>query len=331
MSAAAVAVEHQPAREILFEVRDLCVHFPGPSGSVRAVDGVDLDLYSGETVALVGESGCGKSTLARALVGLSPVTRGSVRFRGEALDFKSRARLRPVRRAVQLVFQDPYASLNPRLTVRATLAEAIRLHQELDARGVERAVAELLESVGLDPTLADRYPHEFSGGQRQRISVARALAVRPSLILCDEVTSALDVSVQAQILELLKSLQQRLGVAYLFVTHDLGLVRYIAQRVLVMYLGQLVEVRDSEQLFTDPAHPYTRALIGSSPRVGRAGLAGRGLVSGEVPSPLRPPSGCRFHPRCPDRFDRCPREVPALYPLPAGGASRCFLSDPAEK
>ncbi len=331
MTAAAVAIEQKPSREILFEVRDLRVHFPGPSGSVRAVDGVDLDLYSGETVALVGESGCGKSTLARALVGLSPITRGSVRFRGEALDFKSRARLRPVRRAVQLVFQDPYASLNPRLTVRATLAEAISLHQELDARGVERAIAELLESVGLDPTLADRYPHEFSGGQRQRISVARALAVRPSLILCDEVTSALDVSVQAQILELLKSLQQRLGVAYLFVTHDLGLVRYIAQRVLVMYLGQLVEVRDSEQLFTDPAHPYTRALIGSSPRVGRAGLAGRGLVSGEVPSPLRPPSGCRFHPRCPDRFDRCPREMPELYPLPAGGASRCFLSDPAEK
>ena len=331
MTAAALAAPHTP-REMLFEVRDLCVHFPGPSGSVRAVDGVDLELYSGETVALVGESGCGKSTLARALVGLSPVTRGSVRFRGETLDLKSRARLRPVRRAVQLVFQDPYASLNPRLTVRATLAEAIRLHQEeLDARGVERAVAELLESVGLDPTLADRYPHEFSGGQRQRISLARALAVRPSLILCDEVTSALDVSVQAQILELLKSLQLRLGVAYLFVTHDLGLVRYIAQRVLVMYLGQLVEVRDSEQLFTDPAHPYTRALIGSSPRVGRAGLAGRGLVSGEVPSPLRPPSGCRFHPRCPDRFDRCPREMPELYPLPAGGASRCFLSDPAEK
>jgi len=331
MSAAAVPAEPAPEREILFEVRDLCVHFPGPSGSVRAVDGVDLDLYAGETVALVGESGCGKSTLARALVGLSPVTRGSVRFRGEELDFTSRARLRPVRRAVQLVFQDPYASLNPRLTVRATLSEAIGLHQELDARGVERAVAELLESVGLDPNLADRYPHEFSGGQRQRISVARALAVRPSLILCDEVTSALDVSVQAQILELLKSLQARLGVAYLFVTHDLGLVRYIAERVLVMYLGQLVEVRDSEALFTDPAHPYTRALIGSSPRVGRQGLAGRGLVSGEVPSPLRPPSGCRFHPRCPERFERCPNEHPPLYPLGTSGESRCFLSDPAGK
>jgi oligopeptide/dipeptide ABC transporter ATP-binding protein len=330
-ASAATPVDRAPKREVLFQVRDLCVHFPSPTGSVRAVDGVDLELYSGETVALVGESGCGKSTLARALVGLSPVTRGSVRFRGEELDFKSRARLRPVRRAVQLVFQDPYASLNPRLTVRATLAEAIALHQDLDTRGVERAVGELLESVGLDPNLADRYPHEFSGGQRQRISVARALAVRPSLILCDEVTSALDVSVQAQILELLKSLQERLGVAYLFVTHDLGLVRYIAQRVLVMYLGQLVEVRDSEELFTDPAHPYTRALIASSPRVGRQSLAARGLVSGEVPSPLRPPSGCRFNPRCPDRFDRCPTEVPALYPLGGSGASRCFLSDPAGK
>ncbi len=207
MSAAAVAVERNP-REILFEVRDLCVHFPGPSGPVRAVDGVDLELYSGETVALVGESGCGKSTLARALVGLSPITRGSVRFRGEELDFNiARASARYAAPSSSSS-RTPTPSLNPRLTVRATLAEAIALHQGLDARGVERAVGELLESVGLDPNLADRYPHEFSGGQRQRISVARALAVRPSLILCDEVTSALDVSVQAQILELLKSLQE---------------------------------------------------------------------------------------------------------------------------
>jgi ABC-type glutathione transport system ATPase component len=269
MATPAAAGREQARRDPLFEVRDLCVHFKGAAGTVRAVDGVSLDLYPGETVALVGESGCGKSTLARALVGLSPITSGSIRFKGEELAGASRRALRPLRRAVQLVFQDPYASLNPRLTVRAMLAEALNLHRPRDERDLEHDVAELLSNVGLDPALGQRYPHEFSGGQRQRISVARALAVSPSVVLCDEVTSALDVSVQAQILELLKSLQSRFGLAYLFVTHDLGLVRYIAHRVLVMYLGQLVEQRESEALFSEPAHPYTRALVGSSPRVGR--------------------------------------------------------------
>ena len=319
----------ETAPEPLFRVRDLKVHFATPGGVVRAVDGVDLDLYPGETVALVGESGCGKSTLARALVGLSPVTSGSIQFRGEEVSGASRSRWRPLRRSVQLVFQDPYASLNPRLTVRAMLGEALTLHGARDRRRTDEDVAELLSSVGLDPALAERFPHEFSGGQRQRISVARALAVSPSVVLCDEVTSALDVSVQAQILELLKSLQQRLGLSYLFVTHDLGLVRYIAHRVAVMYLGQIVELRESETLFTAPAHPYTQALIGSSPRVGRGAQAERVLLGGEVPSALRPPSGCRFHPRCPQRFERCPREAPPLYELRDQGESRCFLADPA--
>jgi oligopeptide/dipeptide ABC transporter ATP-binding protein len=315
----------------LFEVRDLCVHFAGAAGTVRAVDGVSLDLYPGETVALVGESGCGKSTLARALVGLSPITSGSIRFKGEELAGASRSALRPLRRAVQLVFQDPYASLNPRLTVRAMLAEALNLFRPRDEQQTSHDVAELLSNVGLDPALGQRYPHEFSGGQRQRISIARALAVSPSVVLCDEVTSALDVSVQAQILELLKSLQARFGLAYLFVTHDLGLVRYIAHRVLVMYLGQLIELREAEALFTEPAHPYTRALVASSPRVGREAQRQRELLSGEVPSPVHPPSGCRFHPRCALRFERCPREAPPLYPLADQGSSRCFLADSASE
>jgi oligopeptide/dipeptide ABC transporter ATP-binding protein len=324
---ASVETFAESQRQPLFQVRELKVHFPVAGGTVRAVDGVDFDLKPGETLALVGESGCGKSTLARALVGLSPITSGSIRFRGQEVSAASRSELRPLRRAVQLVFQDPYASLNPRLTVRAMLAEALNLHRPRSPRQVGEDIAELLSNVGLDPALAERFPHEFSGGQRQRISVARALAVSPSVVLCDEVTSSLDVSVQAQILELLKSLQQRLGLSYLFVTHDLGLVRYIAHRVAVMYLGQIVELRDSEALFTAPAHPYTRALIASSPRVGRARTE-RSLLGGEVPSPLRPPSGCRFHPRCPQRFERCPQQPPPLYPL-VDGESRCFLADPA--
>ncbi|MFO7179477.1 MAG: ABC transporter ATP-binding protein [Pseudomonadota bacterium] len=312
-------------REALLSVRDLCVHFSGPSGPIRAVDGISLDLYPGETVALVGESGCGKSTLARTLVGLTTPTRGSIRFRGTELRGANRAALRALRKDVQLVFQDPYASLNPRLTIRATLAEALLLHGRATPNDVDRKISELLEQVGLDPELRFRYPHEFSGGQRQRISIARALSVSPKLLLCDEVTSALDVSIQAQILELLKRLQRELGIAYLFVTHDLGIVRYIAHRVAVMYLGQIVELRASEALFTAPSHPYTRALVASSPRIGAASKGSVPLLGGEVPSPARPPSGCRFHPRCPERFDPCPREAPELYALADGGQSRCFL------
>src|SRR5690606_31385681 len=307
------------AGQALLTVRDLCVHFAGPSGPIRAVDGVDLDLFPGETVALVGESGSGKSTLARTLVGLNVPTRGSIRFRGTELRGANRAALRALRKDVQLVFQDPYASLNPRLTILATLSEALLLHGRATPRDVDGKVSELLEQVGLDPDLRFRYPHEFSGGQRQRISIARALSVSPKLLLCDEVTSALDVSIQAQILELLKRLQRELGIAYLFVTHDLGIVRYIAHRVAVMYVGQIVELRAAEALFTVPAHPYTRALVASSPRIGAASKGKAPLLGGEVPSPARPPSGCRFHPRCSERFDPCPREVPELYPLADGG------------
>jgi peptide/nickel transport system ATP-binding protein len=320
----------------LLEVSDLRVHFQTEGTTVRAVDGVDFELARGETLALVGESGCGKSTLARALVGLNPVTSGVAKLRGQPITGLSRSQLRPYRRELQLDFQDPYASLNPRFTIAETRAEPLLLHGRATSQNVDAKVCELLGQVGLDAELGTRYPHEFSGGQRQRISIARALAVEPSLLLCDEVTSALDVSIQAQILELLRSVQQRLGLTYLFITHDLGVVRHIAHRVAVMYVGQIVELRDTESLFESPAHPYTKALLASIPRVEGA-PADRKPLRGEVPSPARPPSGCRFHPRCPVAFERCPREMPQLYPVPQAaaqnlqpvpqGKSRCFLNE----
>src|SRR6188768_1326655 len=322
----------------LLKVRDLRVHFATEGTLVRAVDGVDFELRAGETLALVGESGCGKSTLARALVGLNPVTSGSAELSGRTITGLSRAAARPFRRELQLVFQDPYASLNPRFTIAQALAEPLLLHGKASRSNVDEKVCELLAQVGLDPQLRRRYPHEFSGGQRQRISIARALAVEPRLLLCDEVTSALDVSIQAQILELLRSIQRERGLSYLFITHDLGVVRYIAHRVAVMYVGQIVELRDTESLFEAPAHPYTKALLASIPRVARAGgNSDRKPLAGEVPSPARPPSGCRFHPRCPQVFERCARESPRLYPLGTAektepelfsqGQSRCFLNE----
>src|SRR6478752_7530155 len=309
----------------LLKVRDLRVHFASEGSVVRAVDGVDFDLRAGETLALVGESGCGKSSLARALVGLNPITSGAAQLNGRTITGLTRTAARAFRRELQLVFQDPYASLNPRFTIAQTLAEPLLLHEKASRGNVDGKVCELLAQVGLDPELRARYPHEFSGGQRQRISIARALAVEPSLLLCDEVTSALDVSIQAQILELLRSVQRERGLSYLFITHDLGVVRYIAHRVAVMYVGQIVELRDTESLFESPAHPYTQALLASIPRVSRAAQT-RAPLPGEVPSPARPPSGCRFHPRCALAFDRCPKEHPDLYPVP-NGSSRCFLNE----
>jgi oligopeptide/dipeptide ABC transporter ATP-binding protein len=308
----------------LLTVDALRVHFKVDGGTLKAVDGVDFQLFPGETLALVGESGCGKSTLARALVGLNPITSGSARLRGEPITGISRQALRRYRSELQLIFQDPYASLNPRFTIAETLGEPLLLHGKATHADVDAKVCELLGQVGLDVELRLRYPHEFSGGQRQRISIARALAVEPKLLLCDEVTSALDVSIQAQILDLLRSVQRQRALTYLFITHDLGVVRHIAHRVAVMYVGQIVELRDTESLFESPAHPYTQALLRSIPRV--AGGAERKPLAGEVPSPARPPSGCRFHPRCPQAFDRCPNELPSLYPVPHG-QSRCFLNE----
>jgi oligopeptide/dipeptide ABC transporter ATP-binding protein len=311
--------------EPLLQVSDLRVHFDVGGTTLRAVDGVDFELAAGETLALVGESGCGKSTLARALVGLNPITSGWAKLDGRPITGISRQALRRFRGELQLVFQDPYASLNPRFTISQTLGEPLLLHGKATRSNVDEKVCELLGQVGLDTELRFRYPHEFSGGQRQRISIARALAVEPQLLLCDEVTSALDVSIQAQILELLRSIQVQRGLSYLFITHDLGVVRHIAHRVAVMYVGQIVELRDTESLFESPAHPYTQALLRSIPRLAADGR-GRKPLSGEVPSPARPPAGCRFHPRCPDAFARCPREEPRLYPVPSG-KSRCFLNE----
>lgn len=309
----------------LLSVEGLSVHFRVGGAVLKAVDDVSFEIAPGETLALVGESGSGKSSLARALVGLNPVESGRARLDGQTLTGLSRKDSRRYRRELQLVFQDPHASLNPRLTIADALAEPLLLHGKATRDTVDAQVCELLAQVGLASELRLRYPHEFSGGQRQRVSIARALAVQPKLLICDEVTSALDVSIQAQILELLRSVQQKLGLSYLFITHDLGVVRYIAHRVAVMYVGQIVELRETESLFESPAHPYTQALLASVPRVGAPPPARRPL-SGEVPSLAKPPSGCRFHPRCPRAFERCPGEQPALYEV-ARGQSRCFLNE----
>jgi peptide/nickel transport system ATP-binding protein len=298
-------------------------------GWVRAVDGVDLAIPVGRTLALVGESGCGKSTVGRSLLRLVEPQAGRLWFDGvDLLSLAARA-MHPYRRAMQIVFQDPLASLDPRMRVRDAIAEGMQSFG-IGADEAERTqrVARLLTRVQLDPDHMWRFPHEFSGGQRQRICIARALAVEPRLVILDEATSALDVSIQAQILNLLRDLQAEFGLAYLFITHDLGVVRYLADRVAVMYLGQIVEEGETERIFRDPRHPYTRGLLAAVPSIDPQRRGVRARVRGDVPSPANPPSGCRFHPRCAEAFDRCPREEPRLLPA-AEGSSRCFLVESA--
>jgi peptide/nickel transport system ATP-binding protein len=291
-----------------------------PLRILRAVDDVSFAIRKGETLALVGESGCGKSTVARMIVGLYRPSRGRIVFDGADLSDPASA---PLRRRMQMIFQDPYASLNPRWRVRAIVAEPIVAHGLVPDRATLAArVAELLTQVGLAPEDGDKFPHEFSGGQRQRISIARALSSNPEFLVCDEPTSALDVSVQAQILNLMKDLQDRLGLTYLFISHNLAVVAHIATRVGVMYLGRLVEMNDAKQLFDRPRHPYTRMLIDAIPDLQMTGKA-RVPVAGEVPNPLDPPAGCAFHPRCPHADERCRSELPALTALASGSAAAC--------
>jgi oligopeptide/dipeptide ABC transporter ATP-binding protein len=329
----ALGVEGKPASaaepsEPLLRVDNLFVHFTTGAGVVQAVSNVSFELFRGETLAVVGESGCGKSSLIRAIMGIEAILDGDVYFDGRPMPRDGAAR-RALSRDIQMIFQDPEASLNPRMTVGRAITEPLKLHQKLTARERRLALDELLMQVGLDPTLADRYPHELSGGQRQRVNIARALAVRPRVLILDEAVSALDVSIQAQILNLLQELQREFGLSYLFITHDLGVVRHLADRVSVMYLGEIVEEAPTEVLFTNPRHPYSQALLSAVPRLDPRAPRIKLKLKGDLPSALRPPTGCRFHTRCPEAFDRCPREAPAEVTLGAQHV-RCFLVAPPE-
>ena len=296
----------------ILKATGLTKHFPTAGGLVRAVTDVDLTLTAGETLALVGESGCGKSTIGRLILRLIEPTSGRVEIDGKDLFALNPRALRALRRDAQIIFQDPYGSLNPRMTVGAMLAEPLRLHGLAKGRAVEGAVADLMRLVGLQPDQANRYPHEFSGGQRQRVGIARALAVEPRIIVCDEAVSALDVSIQAQIVNLLADLRQARGLSYLFISHDLAIVRHIANRVAVLYLGRIVELAPATALFAAPRHPYTRALLSAIPAPDPGVRRERTLLTGEPPSPINLPDGCAFHPRCPFAIERCRTETPTL-------------------
>ncbi|MDO5529539.1 MAG: ATP-binding cassette domain-containing protein [Paracoccus sp. (in: a-proteobacteria)] len=293
--------------------------------SVRAVDGASFVIEKGEVVGLVGESGCGKSTLGRMVAGLLPPTSGQITYAGQDVTRAESAASRKARLRIQMIFQDPMSSLNPRIKVRDIIGEAAVYHGFTTRRGMAAYVSDLLEKVGLDPSYADRYPHQFSGGQRQRIGIARALAVKPDFLICDESIAALDVSIQAQVINLFQDLRRELGLTYLFISHDLGVVEHIADRVVVMYLGRVVEIAPTEALFASPRHPYTQALLDQIPRID-SGAREFSAIKGEIPSPLNPPPGCHFHPRCPFAGPRCRREVPRLKHEGAR-ADACHLND----
>ena len=318
----------------LLEVRDLKMHFPVNKGiiiqrqvgAVKAVDGVSFGVKQGETLGLVGESGCGKSTTGRAILQLYKPTSGEVLFNGTDLVKLRGEDMRRMRREVQMIFQDPYASLNPRMTVGDIIGEPLRVHKLRQGRGVNERVQELLEVVGLNPYFINRYPHEFSGGQRQRIGVARALAVEPKFIVCDEPVSALDVSIQAQVINLLEDLQGKLGLTYLFIAHGLAVIKHISDRVAVMYLGKIVELANVKTLYSQPMHPYTQALLSAAPIPDPAieKRRKRIILEGDVPSPLNPPSGCRFHTRCPIAIEQCKVEDPPFVDYGGGHFAACW-------
>ena len=331
-----------PEDRILLDVKDLSMYFPVTKGiiferkvaDIKAVDHISFYIRKGETLGLVGESGCGKTTAGRSILQLYKPTTGSVLYwdddRNDYVDLVhlKGEPLRKMRRKIQIIFQDPYGSLNPRMSCGAIVGEPLKIHNLAKGKDYQDRVEELLTIVGLHPYFASRYPHEFSGGQRQRIGIARALASNPQFIVCDEPISALDVSIQAQIINLLEDLQSRLGLTYLFIAHDLSVVRHISDRVAVMYLGRIVELADRSALYEDPLHPYTRALLSAVPIPDPAMEAKRDrmVLRGEVPSPLNPPSGCVFHPRCPIGIDRCSAEIPPLREIKPGHWAACHLA-----
>ncbi|MFD1736984.1 ABC transporter ATP-binding protein [Bacillus salitolerans] len=319
-------------KKTLLEVKDLKQYFPIKGGlfgrtvnHVKAVDGVSFDIYEGETVSIVGESGCGKSTTGRAILRLDEPTGGEIRFQGDDLLSLNKRQMREKRKDLQVIFQDPYASLNPRQTVGRIIEEAMEILNTVPKKDRTNRTIELLEQVGLRGDMINRYPHEFSGGQRQRIGIARALAVNPKLLICDEAVSALDVSVQAQVLNLLKKLQKEYQLTYLFISHDLGVVRHISDRVIVMYLGNIVEIANKKSLFDNPQHPYTRALLSAIPEPTRKNRRERMILTGDVPSPINPPSGCRFHTRCPMATDACRTNDQQLREVEPGHFVACHL------
>lgn len=322
--------------EILVEVKDLKVHFPvrqGPVlkrkvGDIKAVDGVNFAIHRGETLGLVGESGSGKTTTGQAILQIVPLTDGQVLFEGRDITGIKGAEERQLRRRMQMIFQDPFSSLNPRMKIGNIIGEPLRVYSLVKSKGeYDDEVENLLTMVGLTPAMADRYAHEFSGGQRQRIGIARALALKPKFIVCDEPVSALDVSIQAQIINLIEDLQTQFDLTYLFIAHDLSVVRHISTRIAVMYLGRIVELSDRVSIYRNPLHPYTRALLSAvpipNPRLERQ--RSHSNVKGEIPSPLSPPSGCHFHPRCPDAMPICPKESPRLKEIDAGRFTSCHL------
>ncbi|HAI85715.1 MAG TPA: peptide ABC transporter substrate-binding protein [Firmicutes bacterium] len=319
--------------DVLLHVENLVKHFPIMQGTivqrqvgvVRAVDGLSFDVHRGETLGLVGESGCGKSTTGKLIMGLERPTSGEITFDGLDIVGMSKKGLRAVRREMQIVFQDPFASLNPRMSVAQIIGEPFRIHRVCQKSERERCVLELLEQVGLDRSYSSRYPREFSGGQRQRIGVARALALNPKLIICDEPVSALDVSVQAQVINLLQDLQQERGLTYILIAHDLGVVKHVSDRVAVMYLGQIVELASTSALYSAPRHPYTQALMAAIPIPDPKAKRDRALLEGDVPSPINPPSGCRFHPRCSSARQICRQMEPEFTNLGDGHYCACHV------
>lgn len=322
---------NSPSDNIL-EVKDLMVHFPIKGdliprtiGHVRAVDGISFDIKYGETLGLVGESGCGKSTTGRAIIKLQEPDGGNIIFDGEDITNYNRRDMKPIRKNIQMIFQDPFASLNPRLKVGDTLDEVLKVHNYGDKSARKNRINELLDYVGLNVSQLNRYPHEFSGGQRQRIVIARALAVDPKLLICDESVSALDVSIQSQILNLLEDLQRQLGITYLFISHDLSVVKHISSRIAVMYLGKIMEIADSDELFINPCHPYTKALLSSIPVSNPSLRKERVVLEGDMPNLMNPPNGCKFCTRCPDVMDICRNVEPESLDLGDGHIVSCHL------